>query len=414
MRRLLLIVAALSLLFSCAVSPRLSVVNLAEDYHGGGFTKPGIILYHENDSISVVKLLLDMNDFSYEERNGGKSFLSCAMIKGSMFYNFSSRELLDSSRVVIIDSVQLIPDQREVDTAIFYFNAKRGKDYLARFDISDKYSGRSHVFFLEIPKHSDDTYADYRVYDVSGAYHLGNFVDGDIPIKIQVPAGNTLLHGRFYNRDFPIALPPFVEKEPITFDYTADSNFVVQIEDGKSPLLFLQKTGFYHFQTDTNRRSGVTLFNFYPGFPDIITITQLLEPIRYITTNKEYEEIRNSTNIKAAIDQFWLKNAGNPVRARNVISRYYGRVRDANQWFSSYTEGWKTDRGAIYIVFGPPKIVYRSDGYEEWIYGEAGNNNSLKFQFGKMENPFSNNDYALVKSLTYKEKWFDAVSAWRR
>ncbi|MBU2651286.1 MAG: GWxTD domain-containing protein [Bacteroidetes bacterium] len=390
------------------------MVNLAEDYQGGGFTKPGIILFHENDSITVVKLLMDMNDFSYEEINEEESFLSKAMVKGSLYYNYTDRDLLDSMSIVIVDSSSFVPEQRDIDTVTFSFHANRGKDYVARFDISDKYSGRVYIFFLEIPKRDKNTYADYRVFDDLGDFLLGNIVDENTPICIQVPVGLELIYGRYYSRNFPVALPPFVEKEPSTFNYSADSMFIVHTRDGKSLPLFLKKPGFYHFRTDTNSRSGLTLFNFYQGFPDIITVVQLMEPIRYITTNKEYEDIRNSANIKASIDQFWLNNAGNPVRARNMISRFYGRVRDANQWFSSYIEGWKTDRGAIFIVFGPPNIVYRSNGFEEWIYGEAGNNNSLKFQFVKMENPFSNNDYALVKSLTYKEKWFDAVSAWRR
>jgi GWxTD domain-containing protein len=128
----------------------------------------------------------------------------------------------------------------------------------------------------------------------------------------------------------------------------------------------------------------------------------------------EYDEIQNSDDIKLAIDNFWLNNAGNPGRARSMIQKYYGRVVEANEFFTSYHEGWKTDRGLIYIVYGPPKIVYRGKNMEEWLYGEKGNNNSIRLQFVKVLNPFSENDYSLIKSPAYKEKWYNIVNTWRR
>jgi hypothetical protein len=97
-----------------------------------------------------------------------------------------------------------------------------------------------------------------------------------------------------------------------------------------------------------------------------------------------------------------------------MIKRYYNRVVDANVFFSSYHEGWKTDRGLIYIVFGPPRIVYYSDEAEEWIYGEEGHSNSIKFRFYRIENPFTDNDFILEKSAGYREKWYEAVNMWRR
>ena len=97
-----------------------------------------------------------------------------------------------------------------------------------------------------------------------------------------------------------------------------------------------------------------------------------------------------------------------------MIQKFYGRVVDANVFFTSYHEGWKTDRGLIYLVYGPPKIVYRGDGIEEWLYGEKGNSNSIRFQFLKVVNPFTDNDYSLVKSPSYKEKWYNIVNTWRR
>jgi len=66
------------------------------------------------------------------------------------------------------------------------------------------------------------------------------------------------------------------------------------------------------------------------------------------------------------------------------------------------------------VVFGPPDIVHRSDVSEYWIYGEEGNMHSVKFNFKKINNPFSDNDYSLVKAPLYKENWYITVETWRR
>jgi hypothetical protein len=89
-------------------------------------------------------------------------------------------------------------------------------------------------------------------------------------------------------------------------------------------------------------------------------------------------------------------------------------VVDVNFLFSSYQEGWKTDRGLIYIIYGPPSEVYRRDDEEEWIYGERGNPMSIRFYFMKVENPFTNNDFSLQRSPIYKTSWYVAVENWRR
>ena len=140
----------------------------------------------------------------------------------------------------------------------------------------------------------------------------------------------------------------------------------------------------------------------------------MLLPLRYLTTKKEFNELLLQKNKKIAVENFWIEIAGNQSRAKSLIRKYYNRVQEANRLFTSYLEGWKTDRGLIYIIFGPPNIVYRMSDYERWIYGEAGNKLSLKFDFVKVNNPFTDNDYSLVKSPDYKEKWYHAVNYWRR
>ncbi len=218
----------------------------------------------------------------------------------------------------------------------------------------------------------------------------------------------------FYQRDFPVADPPFVQKPTVPFDYTPDSVFLLPLRNNRTDFISLNKKGFYHFQTDTLINSGFTLFCLYNGYPAIKNPSQMIGPLRYIATNKEYKSLESSKNIKAALDTFWLDVAGNKKIGRNFIQKYYNRVLEANFLFFSYHEGWKTDRGMIYIIFGKPDIVYFEEDMEHWIYGEEQNWKSLEFSFIRVVNPFSYNDFSLIRSAIYEDSWFYILQTWRR
>jgi GWxTD domain-containing protein len=205
-----------------------------------------------------------------------------------------------------------------------------------------------------------------------------------------------------------------VEGREAVFQYKPDSIFLVPLFNGESDWLELPDHGFYHFQKDTSLRDGFTVFRFPDSYPDLTVANQLWGPLRYITSRKEFDSLMLSQNTKAAVDEFWLKTARTQERALVLLQKYYLHVEEANRYFQSYHEGWKTDRGLIYVVFGKPTYVYRGEGIEEWVYGEPQNRNSLRFTFIKVKNPFTDNDYMLLTSPTFKDPWFITVQSWRR
>jgi len=73
--------------------------------------------------------------------------------------------------------------------------------------------------------------------------------------------------------------------------------------------------------------------------------------------------------------EFWKKRDPNPSTPRNEkMESYFARVEYANKTFKHYIEGWRTDMGMVYIIFGPPNNVERhpfdidSKPYEVWTY----------------------------------------------
>lgn len=396
---------------ACMNLSKLSLYDLSGQYSNTRFTGLDAVAVNRGTSGADVYFMLDLSDMrSVEDTNTGRFYIK-AGIAFRLFDSYESKHILDSSSFIIADS------------------SLRHEDSLLRISV-DYPSEGLYILKLEVTDlNRIDAVSRYLVLDNTGPGSRDHFLarddEGSILFKNYVAAEDhfTLEHSgeaierlfvRYYFRDFPLALPPFIEEPRQHFDYRPDSNFIIGLQDGRTELLNLPAQGFYHFQIDTNERSGFTVFRFSEGFPEVSTPQQLLQPLRYITTQKEFDALEQADDLKLAVDNYWLRIAGNPLRARAMIQKYYGRVVDANNFFSSYLEGWKTDRGLIYIVYGPPGVVYRGEDIEEWIYGEKGNANSMRFRFVKVQNPFTENDYSLIKSPSYKEKWYNIVNSWRR
>jgi GWxTD domain-containing protein len=75
------------------------------------------------------------------------------------------------------------------------------------------------------------------------------------------------------------------------------------------------------------------------------------------------------------IRQFWQRRDAGATGGDNVRAEHYRRLAYANQHFSAGVPGWKTDRGRIYIMYGPPNSIEAhsvgvAEPYEVWHYRE--------------------------------------------
>jgi len=411
MKRIFYILVTLVVLSACFKLNSLSLFNLSSQYSNTPFTKLQSAVFNINDSTARLWVLIFMDDMIADyDSLSGKSYTR-VQLKYELFDTYESKQILDSASLIISDSSLKIGD-----TLIYIDFEYPGRNkYILKISLTDLNRIDFVDSYLCLDNTSEDSRNSFLLQDQNGNLLFRNVISADEEVIFQLADKNVRkVFVRYYKRDFPLALPPFLEEAEASFNYMADSTFTVTANDGKMAGIRLSRQGFYHFQTDSNQRNGFTIYRFNNDFPEITNAVQMLGPLRYITTRKEYAKIDTSEDKKLAIDNFWLDNAGNPSRARAMIQKYYGRVVDANDYFTSYLEGWKTDRGLIYIVYGPPKIVYRGKNLEEWLYGEKGNSNSIRFQFVKVSNPFTDNDYSLIKSPSYKEKWYNIVNTWRR
>jgi GWxTD domain-containing protein len=87
----------------------------------------------------------------------------------------------------------------------------------------------------------------------------------------------------------------------------------------------------------------------------------LNEDVIYIITPEERSAfLRLSTNEEREqfIEQFWQRRNPDPDSADNTYKEeHYRRIAYANEHFASGIPGWKTDRGRIYIMWGPPDEI---------------------------------------------------------
>ncbi|MFO8129672.1 MAG: GWxTD domain-containing protein [Bacteroidales bacterium] len=404
---------AVLFLVGCKTSWQFSVYDIAGEYSNARFLDPEWHMHHLDDSTTRFTLYLSMNDFRYEPVENSGAFKAHYEIRYRIHTSYTDKTLIDSFSRNYIDSA-FHPVMAHSRTHVFELPLDRGENYLLRLDIYDRNAMLSDFFMIDVPKKNFPENGDFLIINHMQDTLNRTHIMADEHIKIVAPEDIPRLWVRYYTRDFPIAKPPFSEGDPVTFDYTADSVFSIPMRGRETDFFALPDQGIYHFQLDTNTRQGLTLFRFYRGFPEMDSPQKLILPLRYITSEKEYDALTGDTSAKLALDRFWLDNTGNPVRAKKTINKFYNRVILANRLFSSYLEGWKTDRGMIYIVFGPPKIVYRDNISERWIYGEEKNVNSLELEFVKVSNPFTQNDFMLIRSSGYKEKWYQAVLSWRR
>lgn len=108
----------------------------------------------------------------------------------------------------------------------------------------------------------------------------------------------------------------------------------------------------------------------------------LNEDVIYIITDEEkkaFSRLATDEEREQFIEQFWLRRDPTPDTQENEYKEeHYRRIAYANERFASGIPGWKTDRGMIYITFGPPDEIesHPSGGTYERPYEEGGGTTS--------------------------------------
>jgi GWxTD domain-containing protein len=114
----------------------------------------------------------------------------------------------------------------------------------------------------------------------------------------------------------------------------------------------------------------------------------LNEDVAYIITDEErraFKNLQTDDEREQFIEQFWLRRDPTPDTIENEYKEeHYRRIAYANEHFASGIPGWKTDRGRIYIEYGPPdEIEDHSSGGTYIRPREEGGGSTSTYPFQK-------------------------------
>ena len=416
MHKTLLIFSCFFILFFFECAPKRNIpqrnVTVAKETKTN-LLNPIFTVYNPSPDSSIIYFKISTQNILYTRKDKLSSYNSNLKIHYKLYPYGNSKLIVDSATLYLKDEVRTRTHKNLAGTiTIPTYDAK---DYLLKITTEDLNRGASiekKIYLRKSYKHNRQYFLTQIDSSLTPVYE--SFVnDSSLLLLTSEINKNNAVFFRYYNRTFSIAAPPFASVNTKPFNYTPDTTIIKKLNNEGKTNFSPPENGFIHIQTDTSTKVGSTIFKYDVNFPSIKTIDGLITPLRYICSTAEYNQLLESETPKKSVDEFWLSKASSDERARELIKQYYNRVEQANKHFSSHIEGWKTDRGMISIIYGPPTLVRKTGRSETWIYGEENNLIALNFIFNQKDNPFSNNDYKLQRSSTYKTAWYRAVDTWR-
>lgn len=216
-----------------------------------------------------------------------------------------------------------------------------------------------------------------------------------------------------YKNDFTPAQSPMATSVRAGIDRGLEPEEIIKVQSNS--YIKIKNEGLYLAVDDsTDTKNGFGFLIVDERFPRFTRPENLVKPLIYMSTSQEMKATNENDNAKQALDKFFLSiTGGNQMISKKIIKIYYHRIEEANRLFTTYKEGWKTDKGMVYTILGPPNKVQRSRDREVWVYSQNLNFSEIIFTFNKKPNQFTENYYELVRYPEYQAYWYPFVEAWR-
>lgn len=320
-------------------------------------------------------------------------------------YSFTDYQ---SGNVISTDST-LLPNQNSQvfnNVLIHRISSPNGsKEIALNFKLS--YQGKDLIQQGILMPLSDEKLG-FRVKNISNPKGL-NYIKAGDQIMLESKEDKTVYLYKL-QQEFWASAPPMINAT-VANNPSVNIERVVQMQTNK--IFTLQDPALYFAQIDTTSQLGIGIKVTSSDFPKLRKIKHVIEPMRYISTQSETKVLTGVSEPKEELDKFWLNLGGSPDNAKKVIKRYFQRVSYANHNFTGYKQGWKTDMGLIYIIFGNPNRIVTTTDQVQWIYQSSGGESTVQFDFKKKKNQFSGYHYELIRDSRYKSTWNSTIALWR-
>lgn len=399
-------------LFSSCATHKYAQINHAkfyqQDYPGSVFKS---LVFNANDSISELFVRVDLKALSIlsglsEEEASKRYIFDYNLVDGA-----KEKEVLQAGRLNLKDS----PDSSQ---HFKFFKIKLRTEAIGQYvlfsSIEDKSSTQIFTSRTAIVKGQANLAQNFMLLNEDGSIHWENFVRGDEKLRIQVNNPSVkAMYISWYAPKFSPAIVPFAPvKTKELKSLESGEPFKIDFVDGKTAPLAFKDLGIYLFHLNKEDKRGFSVFKFFREFPYVATDAQRLFTLRYLNPQWEFDELM-AMDPEKAVNEFWYFKSRKSDRSEDMMRTYYNRVQRANELFTSYKEGWKTDRGMIFMVYGPPDKVFKFQDREVWEYGYDAFYSGLRFDFKREENRFTKNDFRLYRQAHFEPSWMGVVNNWR-
>jgi len=415
--KILSVTVLLVLVFSCTTMRQSgipSIVNVPSMYNPVSVRMhPVYAVYHESAGQSDLIVKIFPSELLYSGGIEPNQLLALVRLK------YTLTDISDPDSPVLADSGTVtykIPREEADRRFVASIPLKAGEEkyYQLMIVTRDQVRREENTTYMYVDKRSRLTAQNFMITDPeSGVPLFQPYVNDSTAFRIMTRnTGQDRIFVSWYGNELPVPRPAFSDAPETEVQSRPDSTWVLPL--GDELIYTLNNRGIYHFRLDTTVSQGLTLFNFGGTYPEMKDARELIEPLIYLSTSAEFRQLQGASNPKLALDNFWLEKAGNTARARELIRVYYNRVYYSNHYFTSMKPGWKTDRGMIFIIFGPPQTVTTVAGQEKWIYYRRNYSTSVTFTFNHVQSDYSLEEYELQRSENYDSFWRQAVDTWRR
>jgi GWxTD domain-containing protein len=383
---------------------------------------PRYNIINQSDESSVLSVKLFTNDLFFSEANP-QSVPTAQMLITVKLFNVSHGKLLVDTAFANFSIV------KETGKLGYIYKVpltvEKGMEYMAEIKILDRLRLKvvqSFVPFNTISENNKYNFIAQGHFEKNELFSPVLRVNEYVNL-VYTRARPDSLFISFYKPCLDVPDAPSMLLPQKILDYPPDRVVAIPYSD-TLPMMF-PKDGIYLCSIGRDINDGFTFMNFGSLFPGMTTPEVMFDPLIYLASHDEIDTLKSALKPKMALDEFWIKCGGNIDKARELIRIYYTRVLYANYYFSSYKEGWRSERGMIYIMYGPPDKVYKMADGESWGYKKPVirsrwggrfkvSDEYLYFNFKKRESIFTDNDFYLNRSETLVTYWDKAVLSWRK
>ncbi|MCQ2253130.1 MAG: GWxTD domain-containing protein [Bacteroidales bacterium] len=369
-------------------------------------------VFVKKKSDNDMDLFVEINDSEllFSKANAKNSNIANVRIYYKIMESYENITLIDSCQKIITFTKSENPRTYNIKLKVKPVELEK---FVIMTTVSDLNRGKMSIHFTDVDRTNSLSADNFMITRMDNLQpYTNNYIKKGEAVRIDYLRGSTnpVTYGGDHDLiDIVPVLPygsnPAIE-DTVIFSNTGyrDKSYILKGEDEK----------IYITTADTAYKQNLAIPCFGGDFPNINTPDELIKPLAYLMKPEEYEKLKSSKTKKLDVDEFWYSCSQDLRKAKEQIKIYYTRAIFANLYFTDYREGSMTDRGMLYIVFGPPKILAITSKSEIWTYVDKQNGKKISYVFARKENKLCGVEYVLRRYPDFKYHWDRGVNAWRK